>query len=122
MSHSQFRTDPTSAQNSHFLPQNQIILDLIEIMYRIKTRNIYKSIGQIITENYYTIHAHSNNLIIDTVHIKYYGNEPCKFYKNGKKIISRIKGDSLKDEFITTIYYKDKNYKIEAENILNSIK
>jgi len=103
----------------NFLPQNQIILDLIEIMYRIKTRNIYKSIGQIITENYYTIHVPSTNLIIDTVHIKYYGNESCKYYTNCKKMISRIKNDSLKDEFITTIYYKDKKYKTEAENIFN---
>ena len=47
----------------------------------------------------------NDNLIIDQVKIQYYGKEECLFFnENGKQSIHKIKGETNKNQYITTIY------------------
>ena len=104
----------------YFIPTNLEIKGLRNILHRIKTRDTYKSVGCIVTNNYYMIHHTwcSGKIIIDSVRIKYYGEEQCKYYKNGNKIHSYVDELNNKDEYVLNIFYKEKEFKQEAEKIL----
>jgi len=102
----------------YFIPTNHDIKELINILHRIKTRKTYKSVGYIVTNNYYMIHQDSSKIIVDSVKVKYYGQEKCIYYKNGKKIYSYLDESKNKDEYILNVFYKEKEYKKEAEKLL----
>ena len=64
------------------------------------------------------IHQESSNIIVDSVRVKYYGQEKCNYYKNGKKIYSYLDESTNKDEYILNVFYKEKEYKYDAEKLL----
>ena len=102
----------------YFIPTNHNIKELINILHRIKVRDTYKSVGYIVKNNYYMIHQESSNIIVDSVRVKYYGQEKCNYYKNGKKIYSYLDESTNKDEYILNVFYKEKEYKYDAEKLL----
>ena len=104
----------------YFIPTNHDIKELINILHRIKTRKTYKSVGYIVTNNYYMIHQDSSKIIVDSVKVKYYGQEKCIYYKNGKKIYSYLDESKNKDEYILNVFYKEKEYKQEAKKLLET--
>ena len=92
-----------------------------EIIKNIKTRNIYKSVGEIITDSKIKQNEYNNDhLIIDTIKISFYGIEKCKFVQL-RKSINTSQTSQNNDKFITTIYYKSNEYKKEAEDLFNII-
>jgi len=105
----------------YFIPTNYNIKELINILHRIKVRDTYKSVGYLVKNNYYMIHQDSGNIIVDSVRVKYYGQEKCKYYQNGKKIYEYTENSSMKDEYILNVFYKEKAYKKEAEKLLENV-
>lgn len=110
----------------------QISDELEEVMENIKQRKIYKCIGEIISrdssvnselifpkEDLYT-ESIDKDIIIDSVKLSYYGKEPCKYYHE-KNIHYQYKNIHMnKDEYITKIYYKNKDFEHIAREIYNS--
>tara|TARA_Y100000389_G_scaffold190142_1_gene214676 strand:+ start:415 stop:1611 length:1197 start_codon:yes stop_codon:yes gene_type:complete len=110
----------------------QISNELEEVMENIKQRKIYKCIGEIIScdssvnselifpkEDLYT-ESINKDIIIDNVKLSYYGKEPCKYYHE-KNIHYQYKNIHVnKDEYITKIYYKNKDFEHIAREIYNS--
>ena len=116
-----------NSQWGKFIEFNDSMIDIIdidgkELIQRIKTRDIYKSVGEIINDNYIDFDYLNDNLIIDQVKIQYYGKEECLFFnENGKQTIHKIKGETNKNQYITTIYYKEECFKEEAEKLFQLI-
>ena len=104
----------------YFIPTNNEIKELINILHRIKVRDTYKSVGYLVKNNYYMIHQESSNIIVDSVRVKYYGQEKCKYYQNGKKIYEYLDESKNKDEYILNVFYKEKEYKYDAEKLLEN--
>tara|TARA_B100001094_G_scaffold190554_1_gene184503 strand:- start:4636 stop:5820 length:1185 start_codon:yes stop_codon:yes gene_type:complete len=94
-------------------------IELKKIINNIITRNIYKSIGEIITDSPIDFEDYNKeNIIIDTIKISYYGREKCKYFKE-RRINNTIDGWKDKDSYITGVYYKTEDYKQEAMRIYN---
>jgi len=104
----------------YFLPLNPKTSHLLSMIQKIKKRDIYKSIGEIITDKYIDIHYPSDNIIIDNIKIFYYGDETCKYYQEKNKI-NLIPTKINKDEYSIRIYYRNKNNKQEAKNLFRQI-
>ena len=92
------------------------------IINRINTRNIYKSIGEIIVPNTFEIQKQeTDKIIIDVVNINYHSKEKCNYYSE-RKIIDKWKSNQLNNNIkIITIYYKKPDYKIIAKDIFNNL-
>ena len=94
-----------------------------EIIHNIMARNIYKSIGEIITKEDIipTIDTTNDNIIIDKIVINYNDYETCKYYQE-KNIQNTISNSSDK-LYILRIYTKGKEQKDhdEAMKIFNSL-
>ena len=94
-----------------------------EIIHNIMARNIYKSIGEIITKEDInpTIDTTNDNIIIDKIVINYNDYETCKYYQE-KNIQNTIRNSSDK-LYILRIYTKGKEQKDhdEAMKIFNSL-
>lgn len=90
------------------------------IINRINTRDIYKSIGEIIVPNYFEIKKQeTDKIIIDVVNINYHTNEVCKYYSE-RTIIN--KWNSNKNNIrIITVYYKNKEDKQLAKDKFKEI-
>ena len=91
------------------------------IIKNIKIRNIYKCIGELITNYEPEIKEETTeNVIIDIVRLSYYGKEKCPYIKE-RNAIDRTPGKTIKDEYVTSIYYKEDKYKDEANTLFNKI-
>lgn len=61
-----------------------------DIVLRMKTRNIYKIVGEIelmdfdLEKNYIYHYGGDERVVIDNIRIKYYGSIPCEYYSNDK--------------------------------------
>lgn len=61
-----------------------------DIVMRMKTRNIYKIVGEIELmdfdqeKNYKYHYGEDDRVVIDNIRIKYYGSIPCEYYSNDK--------------------------------------
>jgi deoxynucleoside triphosphate triphosphohydrolase SAMHD1 len=99
---------------------NENIYKLFSLIQRIKTRNIYKPIGHIITDSHMNIPSHSDHIIIDEFKITYYSSEPCKFYSE-KNIINLMNHNQHTTEYNMAIFYKHDIYRDEAQLIYDQI-
>ena len=102
----------------YFIPTSRETKFLTDILYRIKTRDTYKTVGCIIKNNFIDVHPINTNIIADCVRVKFLGSEKCKYYRNGKTIFEFTENEFMKDEYILNIFYKEKKYKDDAKKIL----
>jgi len=92
------------------------------IIHNIKTRNIYKSVGEIISDSKIMIDGYDKeNIIVDTIKLSYYGSEECKYIQERNSI---NKSFTIQNnvKFITSIYYKSDQYKKSAEKLFETLK
>jgi len=125
---------------SGFLDLNDSILDMIphwriigrfdegdeneqnmkNIIDNIKTRNIYKCFGDIITDSKIEVDNYDkDNIIIDTIKLSFYGKDKCKYMKH--RSIDKTISIKNNDKYITSIYYKSSEYKLEAGKIFDAL-
>ena len=91
------------------------------IIYNIKTRNIYKSIGEIITDSKINIDGYDKeNIIVDTIKLSYYGSEKCKYIQERNSINKSLTIQN-NTKYITSIYYKSDEYKKEANQLFEKL-
>lgn len=61
-----------------------------DLVLRMKTRNIYKIVGEIelmnfdLEKNYKYHYGEDKRVVVDNIRIKYYGSIPCEYYSNDK--------------------------------------
>lgn len=91
-----------------------------KILNDIKTRNIYKLIGEIIHNKDFKIDVQLNDIIIDHSKVKYYSEEKPK-YISDKNTFKTFNNDLNQDHYILKIFAKDKNNQ-EAINLYKSIR
>ena len=91
-----------------------------KILNDIKTRNIYKLIGEIIHNKDFKIDVQLNDIIIDHSKVKYYSEEKPK-YISDKNTFKTFNNDLNHDHYILKIFAKDKNNQ-EAINLYKSIR
>tara|TARA_A100001037_G_scaffold306625_1_gene353422 strand:+ start:2721 stop:3968 length:1248 start_codon:yes stop_codon:yes gene_type:complete len=90
------------------------------IINRINTRNIYKSIGEIIVPNTFEIQKQeTDKIIIDVVNINYHSKEKCNYYSE-RTIIDKWNNNKSNIRIIT-VYYKNKEDKQIAKDKLSEI-
>jgi HD superfamily phosphohydrolase len=95
---------------------------LLSLIKNIKSRNIYKSIGEIITDSKLTLKGYNEeHLIVDTIKLSFYGKEECN-YVQSRNIINKSLMVQNNDKYITSIYYKSDLYRDEAIRIFNKLK
>ena len=76
------------------------------ILKDIKSRNIYKLVGEVISDKELDIISEKEDVIISKRRIKYYSDEKPKFIKNEQ--VKILKSDENNcDEYITRIYIKN---------------
>ena len=92
--------------------------NLIHLIHKIKSREIYKSVGEIITDSDIHIECSKKGIIIDTVKLSYYGSEKCSYIQERSCINKSITIEN-NTKYITSIYYKTEESKQNAEEILN---
>ncbi len=88
-----------------------------QIMNNIKTRNIYKSVGEMISDEPIQYVNNDPNIIIDQVRITYYGKEKYKLYKE-RNTIYRKELYMGKDLYVLGVYYKNIESKRDALEIV----
>ena len=89
--------------------------ELIELVQRIKKRDLYKLIGEIYTNNPHILGKNNKSMIVDVVCLKQYGSEQCKYYTT-KNIIDFTKQDTKDTEYVISVYTKKShNYEIEKQ-------
>jgi len=88
-----------------FMQKSDKLDEMKEVLKRIDERNIYKSVGEIVTgkEIKFNIKYDKKNCIIDTVKLSYYGKERCK-YTSYEKLLEL---PEMNDKYITSVYYKN---------------
>ncbi len=98
-----------------FMQKSDKLDEMKKVLKRIDERNIYKSVGEIVTgkEIKFNIKYDKKNCIIDTVKLSYYGKERCK-YTSYEKLLEL---PEMNDKYITSVYYKNIKYKPDAEII-----
>ena len=98
-----------------FMQKSDKLDEMKEVLKRIDERNIYKSVGEIVTgkEIKFNNKYDKKNCIIDTVKLSYYGKERCK-YTSYEKLLEL---PEMSDKYITSVYYKNIKSKPEAEII-----
>tara|TARA_Y100000389_G_C17454670_1_gene517275 strand:- start:1303 stop:2631 length:1329 start_codon:yes stop_codon:yes gene_type:complete len=95
---------------------------LIELIHNIRIRNIYKSVGEIISDSKIQLDGYNTeHIIVDSVKLSYNGKVKCKYIQNRETINKSLKFQN-KDEYITTIYYKSDLFKKEAEDLFERLK
>lgn len=87
-----------------------------DIVTRMKTRNIYKIVGEIelmdfdIEKNYVYHYEGDEKVVIDNIRIKYYGSIPCEYYSNDKYIkITNVKNKSQNLHILSVYSTGDEN-------------
>lgn len=98
--------------------EDEILME--NIIDNIKTRQIYKCVGEIITDSKLEFDNYDeDNIIIDTIKLSFYGKEKCKYVKH--RSIDKTISIKNNDKYITSIYYKSSEYKLEAEKIFKAL-
>ena len=96
------------------------IKQMKKIIENIRKREIYKCVGDIITDSKIEFDNYDeNNIIIDTIKLSFYGKEKCKYVKH--RSIDKTINIKNNDKYITSIYYKSPKYKIKAEEIFKAL-
>tara|TARA_Y100000768_G_scaffold332563_1_gene272233 strand:+ start:84 stop:575 length:492 start_codon:yes stop_codon:yes gene_type:complete len=99
-----------------------IIDGLKELIQKIRTRNIYKSVGEIITDSVIHLEGYNReNIIIDTVRLSLNGEETCKYVK-ARESVNKSLTIQGNDKYVTCIYYKKDEYKDEAIQLFEKLK
>jgi HD superfamily phosphohydrolase len=87
-----------------------------DIVLRMKTRNIYKIVGEIelmdfdIEKNYVYHYEGDEKVVIDNIRIKYYGSIPCEYYSNEKyRKITNAKNKSQNIHILSVYSTRDEN-------------
>lgn len=93
-----------------------------ELVLRMKTRNIYKMVGEIelmdfdLKKNYVYHYERDEKVVIDNVRIKYYGSIPCEYYSNDKyRKITNVKNKSQNLHILSVYSTCDENDKYAEE-------
>ena len=93
-----------------------------DIVTRMKTRNIYKIVGEIelmdfdIEKNYVYHYEGDEKVVIDNIRIKYYGSIPCEYYSNEKyRKITNAKNKSQNLHILSVYSTSDENDKYAQE-------
>ena len=96
-----------------FMQKSDKLDEMKKVLKRIDERNIYKSVGEIVTgkEIKFNNKYDKKNCIIDIVKLSYYGKERCK-YTSYEKLLEL---PEMSDKYITSVYYKNIKSKPEAE-------
>tara|TARA_B100001094_G_scaffold332585_1_gene405313 strand:- start:5245 stop:6447 length:1203 start_codon:yes stop_codon:yes gene_type:complete len=99
-----------------------IIDGLKELIQKIRTRNIYKSVGEIITDSVIHLEGYNRgNIIIDTVRLSLNGEETCKYVK-ARESVNKSLTIQGNDKYVTCIYYKKEEYKDDAIQLFEKLK
>jgi HD superfamily phosphohydrolase len=104
--------------------QNKIeyIDKLIELIHNIRIRNIYKSVGEIISDSKIELDGYNTeNIIVDSVKLSHNGKVKCKYIQN-RETVNKSLTIQNKDQYVTTIYYKAEQHKDEAEQLFDKLK
>ena len=104
--------------------QNKIeyIDKLIELIHKIRIREIYKSVGEILSDSKIELDGYNTeHLIVDSVKLSHNGKVKCKYIQN-RETVNKSLTIQNKDQYVTTIYYKAEEYKDEAEQLFNKLK
>ena len=95
---------------------------LINLIHKIKTRQIYKSIGEIISDSKIELDGYNKeHIIVDSVKLSYNGKVKCKYIQH-RETVNKSLTIQNKDKYVTTIYYKKEEYKDEAKEIFDKLK
>lgn len=96
------------------------IKQMKKIINNIRKREIYKCVGDIITDSKMEFDNYDeDNIIIDTIKLSFYGKEKCKYVKH--RSIDKTINIKNNDKYITSIYYKSDKYKVKAEEIFKAL-
>ncbi len=96
--------------------------NLLTLIRKIKTRDIYKSVGEIISDSPILLTGYNtDHLIVDSVKISYHGKEDCKYVKT-RETINKSLTIHKNDKYITSIYYKEKDYYKEAIDLFEKLR
>lgn len=104
--------------------QNKIeyIDKLIELIHNIRIRNIYKSVGEIISDSKIELDGYNTeHIIVDSVKLSHNGKVKCKYIQN-RETVNKSLTIQNKDQYVTTIYYKAEQHKDEAEQLFDKLK
>ena len=104
-----------------FMQKSEKVNQMKDILHKINKRDLYKSVGEIISDNILDIGEYDNNkFIIDTIKLSYYSREKCKYIqrRESRDLSEKIENN---DKYITSIYYKDIDDKEEAHEMFRKI-
>ena len=105
-------------ENYHVI--NEDIKQMEKIINNIRKEEIYKCVGDIITDSKLEFDNYDeDNIIIDTIKLSFYGKEKCKYVKH--RSIDKTINIKNNDKYITSIYYKSPKYKLKAEKIFKAL-
>ena len=95
---------------------------LIELIHNIRIRNIYKSVGEIISDSKIELDGYNTeHIIVDSVKLSHNGKVKCKYIQN-RETVNKSLTIQNKDQYVTTIYYKAEQHKDEAEQLFDKLK
>ena len=98
------------------------INNLIELIHNIRIRNIYKSVGEIISDSKIELDGYNTeHIIVDSVKLSHNGKVKCKYIQN-RETVNKSLTIQNKDQYVTTIYYKAEQHKDEAEQLFDKLK
>ena len=104
--------------------QNKIeyIDKLIELIHKIRIREIYKSVGEILSDSKIELDGYNTeHIIVDSVKLSHNGKVKCKYIQN-RETVNKSLTIQNKDQYVTTIYYKSEEHKDEAEQLFDKLK
>ena len=95
---------------------------LIELIHNIRIRNIYKSVGEIISDSKIELDGYNTeHIIVDSVKLSHNGKVKCTYIQN-RETVNKSLTIQNKDQYVTTIYYKAEEHKGEAEQLYDKLK
>ena len=103
--------------------ESEFYMKMSKMIQNIMTRNIYKSIGEILLsydKNIDSILYDRDKVIIDKVTICYNDYEDCIYYQE-KNILNKVHKEGKETLYIIRVYSKNKEYNQYADGIFNSL-
>ena len=103
--------------------ESEFYMKMSKMIQNIMTRNIYKSIGEILLsydKNIDSILYDRDKVIIDKVTICYNDYEDCNYYQE-KNILNKVQKEGKATLYIIRVYSKNKEYNQYADGIFNSL-
>ena len=103
--------------------ESEFYMKMSKMIQNIMTRNIYKSIGEILLsydKNIDSILYDRDKVIIDKVTICYNDYEDCNYYQE-KNILNKVHKEGKETLYIIRVYSKNKEYNQYADGIINSL-